>query len=317
MFSIPAAEDSNSKVFKRPTYNIDFSTSHSSRLRDLNFQCSAFDISNSTNHLQTRICRYIQRSSSDDKVNRKAFILAITFLLEFAYPSCSLDPPSAVEGISGGGVVLTFDDASIDEWCAVDSALAAYHWKATFCVAGFPALDADHVNKLAALQAGGHEIACHGTEHLDAVKYLSSHSAHDYFSKEIRPSLDSMKAHGIRVQSFAYPYGLRNIESDRVLMGCFSILRGTKSQGFDCLASGERTVYAYEIDGHPEDVLPHVFRLLFYAREHDEIVIFYAHKPEPFGSGENIVNYQTLKEICGFVTSAGMQFLTLRDLALP
>ena len=46
------------------------------------------------------------------------------------------------------GVILSFDDAYVNEWFAADKVLQKYNWKATFCVSKINTLDTLEINKL-------------------------------------------------------------------------------------------------------------------------------------------------------------------------
>jgi peptidoglycan-N-acetylglucosamine deacetylase len=255
-------------------------------------------------------------SASNGRNGRRLLRLAI-FTFTVFVSTCDSYTPVAVVFCRDGGVILTFDDASVDEWYRADSLLTSYNWRATFCVAGFPSLPGDQVNKLILLQKRGHEISCHGTNHADAVEYLSKHTPEEYFRNEVLPSIEAMNGCGLRITSFAYPYGSRNHQSDSLLLQHFSILRGVNRMRADCFATGDRIVFAHEIDGDPDSAISFVKSALAYAKEYNKIVILYAHVPKPAEIGSYTVSYRTLKEICSFCVLANIRFLTLHDLALP
>ena len=50
------------------------------------------------------------------------------------------------------GVVLTFDDAYVAEWVAMDKQMRPYSWKATFCVSNINSLSLSEINGLLALK---------------------------------------------------------------------------------------------------------------------------------------------------------------------
>ena len=59
------------------------------------------------------------------------------------------------------GVVISFDDAYVDEWFEADKVLSKYDWKATFCVCRIDSIGKPQLKKLHQLQDEGHEIAGH------------------------------------------------------------------------------------------------------------------------------------------------------------
>jgi peptidoglycan-N-acetylglucosamine deacetylase len=245
---------------------------------------------------------------------RLSITLLLFGLVSILVPSCDEVTPPAVNRYPGGGIVLTFDDDAIDGWRAADSVLTPFRWKATFCVSGFPSLDTGRVATLLALQSGGHEIACHGTVHLDAEKYLTAHPFSAYLDTEIFPALSRMTAAGFRVSSFAYPFGSRTHASDSGLLRYFSMLRGSARMEFDCFASGDRTVFAAQCDGPYATVIPRVSWLLDIAKANDRVLLLTAHRPVAEDTGAYSVGFRTLEKICSLVTDRKVRFLTLRDL---
>jgi peptidoglycan/xylan/chitin deacetylase (PgdA/CDA1 family) len=105
------------------------------------------------------------------------------------------------------GVVMSFDDAYVDEWFNADRVLKKYDWKATFCVCRIDSIGKPQLEKLHQLQNEGHEIAGHGYHHYNALKFVNKYGINQYMKQEIDPMLVSMKQKGFKVSSFAYPYG--------------------------------------------------------------------------------------------------------------
>mgnify|MGYP000853969894 CR=1 FL=1 len=223
------------------------------------------------------------------------------------------------------GVVLTFDDKSVDEWYALNQIIAPeLKWKATFYVTRFASLNSDRISKLRNLQTAGHEIAGHGWNHLDAVKYIKEYGVESYINTEITPMLNLMRRSGLKVVNFAYPFGSRNSTTDSLLLNYFISLRGTTYSnkvtdvknlncyyGFD----RNRVVYGLGIDTIYNNSLSYIKSVLQYAKENRKIVILYAHKPVPVAApGEYQTGYATLQEICRYVKSNGMRFYNMRDL---
>ena len=218
------------------------------------------------------------------------------------------------------GVVITFDDTSVDEWDQADKILRLYSWKATFCVSKINTLTYPEITKLQKLQQEGHEIAGHGYNHFKAPDYVAENGIDKYIDQEINPMLDLMHFYSLKVTSFAYPYGFRNAEIDSALLKKFKIVRGTtygtEAPFFQyCYFNNSRSVLAIGIDtDYPNFNIPYLLKLLEFAKRKNKILILYGHKPV-----DNITaNYQTetstLQLICNYVQQHKMTFYHLSDL---
>lgn len=218
------------------------------------------------------------------------------------------------------GVVITFDDNTVNDWYAVSEVLSFYDWKATFFVSNFNTLFETEILKLKSLKREGHEIAGHGFQHVNSVNYITENGKATYLNVEIYPMLNLMRENGLPITSFSYPFGSRNSSVDSILFNEFKILRSTtygnpKPKSAECYYEKERLVRGLGLDGSYEhSSIPYFISLLAYAKKHNKIVVFYAHKPIP--TLENIyqVEYKTLIEICKFVKSNNMKFYTFSEL---
>ncbi|MCC6289897.1 MAG: polysaccharide deacetylase family protein [Chitinophagaceae bacterium] len=226
---------------------------------------------------------------------------------------------------SRSGVVLTFDDRSVDEWYDLHKSIApAYQWKATFFVSLFSTLSAEKIRKLRNLQNFGHEIAGHGLNHIDAVQYIKENGAQSYIQNEITPMLRLMRVNGLRVVDFAYPYGSRDESTDELLLKYFQVLRGTtysdnvdevKNLGCYYKFNQVRVVDGLGIDDIYKNPLSYIKSVLRYAKENNKIVILYAHQPVPLaGVDQYQTSYSTIEEICKYVVQNKMKFYSMQDL---
>jgi peptidoglycan/xylan/chitin deacetylase (PgdA/CDA1 family) len=240
--------------------------------------------------------------------------------LPFKADTVPCGPAIAGQSIQAG-VVITLDDTFVDEWAKADSLLANTNWKATFCVSAFNTLNDSQKRKLLKLQKNGHEIAFHGAHHTNPVTYLSQQSVKAYVEYEYGGTVDAMRAAGLRVYSFAYPFGARNAYTDSLLLTGFSVLRTISSKGLppenqNCYfnnsplisAIGIEPNYAYFNEGY-------LLELLKYARDHHKILIVYGHRPVPEPSKlKHEVGYATLQLLTDFVNKNNMRFYTMKDL---
>jgi len=259
-----------------------------------------------------------------NKAKEKVIKIVSFFALAILILAChsSLNQPE-IENESG--VILTFDDNSIDSWFRADSIFKNDGWKATFCIAKFHEINQAEKYKLLQLQSEGHEIAFHGTHHVRAAYYLNDHTPEEYINYEILPDLDSMKNFGFNISSFAYPGGVRNEISDSILWNYFSVLRGTTflalpPQAQRCFSKinmnkNKLLVYAIGLDSHYEHMrLSYIDTLLNYAFDNSQVVLFYGHHIEEIDTSDYITAYATIEHICDFVKEKRMKFYTLKDL---
>lgn len=119
------------------------------------------------------------------------------------------------------GILFTFDDSHIDEWYAQRPLFQKYNIHATFFIARPHLLDSSQINKLKILASDGHEIACHGYRHKNAINFQPK----EYLNQEIIPALQKMNEIGFETTSFAYPFGKSTAELDSILLGYFKTIR--------------------------------------------------------------------------------------------
>jgi peptidoglycan/xylan/chitin deacetylase (PgdA/CDA1 family) len=253
-------------------------------------------------------------------MNRKlsTFILLCTFFLfscENKKPTIKPQPthPNA-------GVVITFDDTSVNEWFDTDKILNKYSWKATFCVSKINTLNYSEITKLLKLQQEGHEITGHGFHHFNAPKFVAKNGIDKYINQEINPMLDLMHFYSFKVTSFAYPFGFRNSEIDAALLKKFKIVRGATygaQEPFfqNCYFNNSKLVFAIGIDtDHPNFSIPYLIKLLDYAKRKHKILILFGHIPVQKITANYQTKIKTLELICNYVKQHNMTFYSLSEL---
>ena len=244
-------------------------------------------------------------------------VLLCTF---FILSSCENKKTKPIKKPSFAGAVLSFDDAYVNEWFDTDQKLKQYSWKATFCITKINTLHHSEIKKLLELQKEGHEIAGHGIHHYHAEKFVKKYGIDDYFKQEINPMLSLMHFYGFKVSSFVYPYGGRNPKLDAALLNKFKIVRGRafcvevdSKQG--CYFNHSKIVYSFSIDGtHNHFNIPHVLKLLDYAKNNDKILILNSHKTVDNVTADYQTKNATLELICKYIKRNNMKFYTLSDL---
>lgn len=244
----------------------------------------------------------------------KTVLLCILFLLF----SCEKDKPLVKP--YRAGVILSFDDAYVNEWFATNQKLKKYSWKGTFCVSKINTLRHYQILKLQELQKEGHEIAGHTLNHINAADFLRVNTIDEYIHQEINPMLNLMNFYGLKVTSFAYPYGGRTRKLDSALLDKFKIIRGrafceenAAKQG--CYFNESNLVFSFSIDDtHNHFTIPHLLELLDYAKKHDKILILNSHKTVENVTGDYQTKNETLELICKYIKRNNMKFYTLSDL---
>lgn len=218
------------------------------------------------------------------------------------------------------GVVISFDDAYVDEWFEADKILNKYDWKATFCVCRIDSIGKPQLQKLRELQNEGHEIAGHGYHHYNAVKFVKQNGINQYIKQEIDPMMASMKRLQFNVTSFAYPYGERSAELDSALAPKFKMIRGRDFEGVapekeGCYYRNSKFLYAFDIDNnHVHFSIPYLLELLNDAKKNNKILILSSHKPVKNLTKNYQTKIETLEFICKYMQINDMKFYTLADL---
>lgn len=123
------------------------------------------------------------------------------------------------------GLVLSFDDTSVDAWAQARPLFQQYGAHVTFFVSRYTHLsDAEHA-ELHDLANDGDAIEPHTVLHLRAPEYVEQRGVQAYLDEEFQPSLDVLLAEGYQPTTFAYPFGSRTDETDRALLGRIQLLR--------------------------------------------------------------------------------------------
>jgi peptidoglycan-N-acetylglucosamine deacetylase len=237
-------------------------------------------------------------------------------LFVFTLISCQNKNPKPYQA----GVVISFDDAYVDEWFDADKVLKKYNWKATFCVCRIDSIGKPQIKKLHQLQNEGHEIAGHGYHHYNAVKFVQSNGIDEYIKQEINPMMVSMKRLKFNITSFAYPYGERSPVLDSALSPKFKVIRGRDFEGLapekeGCYFRNTKFLYAFDIDNsHVHFNIPYLLELLDDAKKNNKILILCSHRPVKTITANYQTRMETLEFICKYMKLNDMKFYRLSDL---
>ena len=124
-----------------------------------------------------------------------------------------------------GILSLSFDDANFDQWEAAFPLFAKYNARTTFFVIGTNRVD--FMKK--ALEAG-HEIGLHGLRHRNATPTVEENGEDWFWNADIAPQIETLRAAGIPVRSYAYPNCRRTDRTDALFFSRgFARVRGLGS----------------------------------------------------------------------------------------
>lgn len=248
------------------------------------------------------------------------FSQTVVFLMFLTLFSCESKKQKQEPKAYKAGVILSFDDAYVDEWYNADKALKKYGWKATFNVCRIDSIGAPEIKKLLEMQKEGHEIAGHGYHHYNAIKFVKKYGMAQYMKQEIDPMMESMKRHSFKVTTFAYPYGERSDALDNALSKEFKIIRGRAFGGEvpekqDSYFNNSKIVFAFDIDNsHIHFSIPYLLELLAYAKKHNKILLLCGHKTVNNVTENYQTKIETLEFICKYMKQNDLKFYTLSDL---
>jgi peptidoglycan/xylan/chitin deacetylase (PgdA/CDA1 family) len=150
--------------------------------------------------------------------------------------------PARLRPVRGGIVSLTFDDFPRSAWRAAGPVLAAHGVKATYYVCGghegatFEGHAQFTRDDLEGCASAGHEIGCHGFNHLAAA-----HLPADRFERAIEANRLYLRDRlGREATHFAYPYGHVSFAAKHIAAQRFVTARGVRG-GFNH-GSGDRAL---------------------------------------------------------------------------
>lgn len=221
------------------------------------------------------------------------------------------------------GLVLTFDDYSIQNWHKLIPILEKYNAKATFFICYPYTFDSIERQMILDLKAAGNEIGSHGYYHYNCVNYTDTSTVDSYITNEILPSINWFDTVlNIPLRSFAYPYGARSAKIDVELLKYFKIIRGTNysitsSANKITNLSHSRIVSGVGIDDSYNYSLSSIKNNLSKCMSDSVIQVFYSHRPVDSVVGNYQISYTTLDSILSYASQIGLSFYTISDAWLP
>ncbi|MCU7521154.1 MAG: polysaccharide deacetylase family protein [Ignavibacteria bacterium] len=251
-------------------------------------------------------------------INLPGLLIVILFLLLYSNIF-----PKNIREIDSAGVMITWDDASVDQWYLIRDTLKYYNAKCTFYASFLSGWKEISYKKLKELQDLGNEIGCHSFSHLDANKFQINYGIDKYLETEIYPANDSLRKHGLRIISFSYPYGHFNSITDWALLRIFGSLRYTYFNVPTPLFSvGSPTFYALSLDngdGALNIPLDQIYLMMEKAKLNGKIFALYGHVPIPYTNNPPAYS-TTLDRLIAVIKKAkelGLKFYTASELIDP
>ncbi len=223
----------------------------------------------------------------------------------------------------GKGIVFMIDDAYVEDFYQQNhyDYIQHNHIKMTYFICKYPQLSHHKKAIIKIFQNDGHEIAFHGTHHINAVNYLQNHSIDQYINYEILPGLSAMQNHGLDVVDFSYPYGAHTPELDSVLFHryFYFIKLGSTHYFFYNRYLDKQIVHPFPLDRrywvryHLN--LNQVLNFIDSADKKNKIIMLYGHGlSDTIDTVHNKIWFQDFTAIFNYAKSKGFKFYTLRDL---
>ena len=197
---------------------------------------------------------------------------------------------------------------------------------ATFFVTQFDSLSPEEVDMLLRLQARGHEIGCHGARHLLAEPFVKERGWQAYLKADVFPALKAMEAAGLRVRSFAWPYGDGFRWGELKLRRHFAATRavtplhprkglpGTDKVFF---RPGKRKrFHSASFDRNGGADLTTIQEALLRAKKRGEVLLLHSHAPcLPESGQEYCFDIPALEAILESANKLGIRFYTVNQFA--
>jgi peptidoglycan/xylan/chitin deacetylase (PgdA/CDA1 family) len=217
-----------------------------------------------------------------------------------------------------GGVALTFDDYSIDNWHKYLGLFDSLGAKATFYISNYDLLTAKQKHKLLEIQQHGHEIAFHSTNHPNFLSYADSSGCSSLLKYEVNNGLELMNRDGFYPKTFAYPYGKHNEIIDKLLLKNFRSVRALNGTGklINSLVpkQGNKILYSLGIDKSRGITTNKLDEWLRIAQQSDKCIVLVAHKIE-VDQSQLQIPYTTLKYLLQKSNELNMHFYTISEIS--
>ncbi len=242
-------------------------------------------------------------------------LLSLLFLTQF-------NTQVIADGCKGPGVAITFDDYAVYSWYNARQMFITHNAKATFFISNSYSMNEDEFGKLRTLQDDGHEMGSHTLDHrgIKSNYYNDPSLTEEYLDEQIIPSIKDLESHGLKISSFAHPFGQYTKEYNERLLLSFLFVRATTYSFSDSLHppfysrnNPSGLIYGIGIDSTYNNSIDQIRDGMIRARDNNEVLILYGHAIADDGW-----DYQTptakLEEILASAEELGLEFYTISEL---
>jgi len=224
------------------------------------------------------------------------------------------------------GIAMTFDDTFIDQWYAARYLFIKYNAKATYFISRPYNINEVGYKKLRKLQDDGHEIGSHTIHHSGIRNHYNNDPSlvEQYLDEEIIPSIRILESHGLKISSFAHPYGQYTEAYNKMLLQNFLFIRATTytsnnqsvatlDNAFYSRSNDDRLLHAVGIDNKYNNSLESLQDAMIRAKNNSEVLVLYAHAIE-VGEGLYRTPPERIEAILNFASEIGLEFYTISEL---
>lgn len=242
-----------------------------------------------------------------DKKKRVAVIILFSVMLITAIVLGSIKL-YRVKRTRESGILLAFDDASMDNWRQHFEFFEKYNVHVTF----FLSIDGKPNDFCFEAMERGHDIGFHTTDHSDVTK-LSK----EEIQKKVIDPIENFRKEGIELTSFAYPYGSHTSELDEELLKYYKIVRGAYYYDLHSKADLRHGfIDAFPIDNHylakDEDYKARIDEILKELSDNvGAVACLYSHSID---GGDWCVTEEHLEYLFQKADELGLKFYTFREL---
>ncbi len=216
--------------------------------------------------------------------------------------------------VPGGLITFTFDDFPKSAATSGAPILEDHGLRGTYYVAwGLSGIDNHQgvhcdIDDVLALDARGHEIACHTYGHIDCA-----HASVDDLRRDLERNARELSEAGLKtpMTSFAYPFGEISVGAKQLTMRKFTNARGVR-EGVNAGRSDMSSLFAAPIETRRPNMLQTAEALIRRAVDESGWLIFYTHdvcdNPSDFGTTPDM-----LRAIVEAAVASKAKITTMRD----
>ena len=227
-----------------------------------------------------------------------------------------------------GGIALSWDDSGHIQSCY--ECLSIFQKYNATCTINVNAVSTRReaereLEELETLHSAGWEVALHGYNHTDSVRFLDNNTSATWLSYEIFPNIVEITRYGYPVCTFAYPYSSRNAISDAAAAPYFRTLR-TRTPTIvngnineTALAyynwDDSQLLYGVEIDDRSIGAsLPSIEHGIDYAIKTGSVLVLFGHAITPNVTGSYQTSTARLESILNYTSQNGGAFYHMGEL---